>query len=293
MRGLKEAIHQTVQYSKSFDQVPKVDTIHRYLISSQKHSLSSVTKFSPIPTPKEQRALRLKQKISLSKIKKASKIAHLLSKIPTIKLICATGSIAVDNAKSDADLDLFIVTANNTLWLTRPIVFILLKILRLRRTTKLPEHNSKKVKDKVCDNLWLDESALKIPQNKRNLYTAHEVLQAKPLFDRGGYYQKFIHANSWTKKYLANAYSHSCGGGLWSPLRGNPSSLSSRAQPRDPFVILANAGIHLLNKIFFFLQYLYMKPKITNETITLHSAFFHPNSPPFPLSKGELKGVYK
>lgn len=280
MRGLKQAIQQTIQYSQSFGLVPDIQTIHRYLISPSLYSIQTVAKICPIPTIKQQKTIRLKQKISKIKIDKATKIANLLSKIPTIKLICATGSIAIDNAKPDADLDLFIVTANNALWLTRPIVFVLLKTLRLRRTTKLPEHNSKKVKDKVCDNLWIDESALEIPESKRNLYTAHEVLQAKPLFDRGDYYQKFIHANSWTKKYLANAYSHSCGGRNPSSLSSRVSLLSSRAQSRDPFVILANAGIHLLNKIFFFLQYLYMKPKITNETITLHSAFFHPNSPP-------------
>ena len=277
MRGLKEAIHQTVQYSQSFGLVPDTDTIHRYLISPKTYPLQIVTNLTPSLTTNQQKAIHLKQEISKNKIDKATQIANLLSKIPSIKLICATGSIAIDNADKNADLDLFMVTSTDTLWLTRPLVFLILKVLRRRRSAKLTEHNSKKVKDKVCDNLWLDESALKIPQKKRNLYTAHEVLQAKTLFDRGGYYQKFIQANSWTKTYLANAYAaascHPRGGGPWSPLRGDPSPLSFRPKWRNPFVVL--------NKLFFILQYLYMKKKITHETITLHSAFFHPNTPKF------------
>jgi predicted nucleotidyltransferase len=242
--------------------MPSTDTIHRYLISSQKHSFSTVANLSPATTPKQQKVIRLKQAISMEKIEKASKIANLLSKIPTIKLICATGSIAINNADQDADLDLFIVTSKDTLWLTRPLVFFILKALRLRRSAKLPEHNSKRVKDKVCDNLWLDESALKILESKRNLYTAHEVLQAKPLFDRGGLYQQFIHQNSWTKTYLANAYA--------AVSRQRSAVRSMNAESRM---------LKALNFIFYKIQYLYMKKKITNETITLHSAFFHPNLP--------------
>src|SRR3989344_7290328 len=133
MRGLKEAIQQTVQYSQSFGIFPSAETVHRYLISPNICSLRSVAKLSPTLTPKQRKTIHLKQKISENKIDKATRIAILLSKIPTINLICATGSIAINNATKDADLDLFIVTTKDTLWLTRPFVFLLLKILRLRR----------------------------------------------------------------------------------------------------------------------------------------------------------------
>ena len=92
-----------------------------------------------------------------------------------------------------------VVTSADTLWLTRPLVILFLKALGLRRPTSLPEHQSPRVSDKVCDNLWLDETALALPEVKRNLYTAHEVLQARPLFDRGNTHAKFILANPWTK----------------------------------------------------------------------------------------------
>jgi len=275
MRGLKQAIQQTVQYSKSFGLVPDARTIHRYLISPSLHTFQSVFKFCPTPTTNQQKTIGLKQKISKNKINKAIKVANLLSIIPTIKLICATGSIAIDNADQDADLDLFIVTSNNTLWLTRPLVFVVLKTLHLRRSSGLLEHNSLRVKDKVCDNLWLDESALIIPKSKRNLYIAHEVLQAKPLFDRGGYYQRFIHANSWTKKYLANAYKF-CASMSSSPKLGEDTPL---LRGGEVFTQIFNFQFSIFNYCFFLLQYSYMKPKITNETITPHSAFFHPNTP--------------
>jgi hypothetical protein len=104
------------------------------------------------------------------------------------------------------------------------------------------------------------------------LYTAHEVLQAKPIFDRGDIYAKFILANSWTSRYLANAYksASSSVSSSKSPPPPQQPTLSFRAKSRNLF-------LKFLNSFAFHLQYHYMKSKITHETITLHSAYFHPN----------------
>ena len=169
-----------------------------------------------------------------------------------------------------------VVTSADTLWLTRPLVIFFLKALGLRRPTSLPEHQSPRVSDKVCDNLWLDAAALALPKNKRNLYTAHEVLQAKPLFDRGNTHAKFLSANPWTKNYLANAYvavQSGAGQDKKSPAR---TPRYSRGELRTIFA-WPNRLTTALNTLAFKLQYHYMKRKITRETITLHAAYFHPN----------------
>lgn len=259
--SLRLAVEKTLAYSRHFGLPLSPEKLHLWLISSRPVSSSRLRPFLPKLTTPNRQLIEERFHHSQKKLLTARRIARLLGLFPTVKLICATGSLAVDNAKHYDDLDIMIVTSTATLWLTRPLVILFLKALRLRRPTSLPEHESPRVSDKVCDNLWLDETALALPENKRNLYTAHEVLQAKPLFDRGNSHAKFISANSWTSKFLANAYA----------AKVTPRTVAPKVTPPRW------DAIGWLNSLAFHLQYHYMKPKITRETITLHSAYFHPN----------------
>jgi len=192
-----------------------------------------------------------REKISQKKITISQTTFRFLSKIPTIVAVFLTGSVAVGNAKQSADIDLMIITKQNTLWLTRATVFFFLKILKLIRS-------SEKFTDKICPNIFLSENNLKVL--KKNLYTAHEILQARCIFDRGGIAQKWLAENGWTKNYLPN---------ISQKLKGK--------SPRLNLKVKSNILVFLLNYLAFVLQYLYMKPKVTNEKIDLHYAFFHPN----------------
>jgi hypothetical protein len=136
---------------------------------------------------------RRRLEISRQKWLKAKKFVRILSLIPWIKLVCVTGALAMNNAEPADDIDLMIVTSANRLWLTRLLVLIF-GFPWLRR--------GRKINDRLCFNLWLDETAL--PLKERNLYTAHELCQAKPIFDRDNTYQKFIQANLWYKRFLPN-----------------------------------------------------------------------------------------
>ena len=266
MTSLRSAVAKTLAYSRHFGLPLTPEKLHHWLISDKPIGPEPIKKYFPVLTSAEKKTITERLRVSQKKHAAALRVAGLLSFFPTIKMICSTGSLAVDNAQDNDDLDFFIVTSANTLWLTRPLVIFLLKALGLRRPTSLPEHRSPVVSDKVCDNLWLDETALALPKNKLNLYTAHEVLQARPLFDRGNTYTKFIRANSWTSGYLANAYAFA-------------KSRLSDSSSEEMTPSLSWGIVQKLNSLAFKLQYQYMKRKITRETITLHSAYFHPNNP--------------
>jgi hypothetical protein len=165
---------------------------------------------------------RSREKNSQKLFDQAAAAAAILRKIPTIEAIFLTGSAAAKNAGKNADADLMIVTSPNTLWLTRLGVFLWLRLTR-------------KLKNPLCPNIFLDTNHLAIKE--RNLFTAHEVLQVKCLYDRGRITEKWLAANRWTKDYL--------------PL---------------PFELLA-----------FLAQYFYQKPKQTNEKLGWGYAFFHPD----------------
>jgi len=147
----------------------------------------------------------------------------ILSFFPQIKLVGLSGSISMMNAKKDDDIDLFIITAKNRLFTGRLIALFLAEVFSLRRKAQhrvfesasprqggVPKPLTQKqvsslTKDKVCLNLFFDESDLVVPKFKRSEYVAHEVLQMKPIVNKDNIYERFLKANSWVFKIFPNA----------------------------------------------------------------------------------------
>ncbi len=192
---------------------------------------------------------KLREKYSKEKMKIAERAANHLKKIPTVKMVGVTGSLAMMNAKDESDIDLMVVTSRNCLWMTRLASIILLKLygMKLRKASVRDE------KDMVCLNIWMDEKDLKI--NKRNAYTAHEIAQIVPLINKKKTYESLLWENGWILKFWPNAV----GIQKLKEKLGNTKS--------KPFIF---------EKLAFKVQYLFMKNKITRETVTPTRAFFHP-----------------
>jgi len=133
----------------------------------------------------------------------ARRAAAALSRIPTINLIGVTGGLAMNNAGRKDDIDLFFVVAGGTLWVTRLMATLLMDVFGLRRRP-----GDRNITDKVCLNMFMTEGALALPQKERDVFTAHEVLQMQPIFDREKTYRRFLQANTWVRKYLPNAWQY-------------------------------------------------------------------------------------
>ena len=274
-------VKKTVSYAGFFNSRLTLKQLHLWLISPNKHSFKEVANFvSKHPAFQKQLISKHDPKKTMlvnQKINQIKKLILVFKFIPSIKLVALTGSLSINNPKKQDDIDLMIVTSPHTLWLTRPLVILFTSLLSSRRKPK-----TKTTNNQICINLWLDQTSLTVPKNKQNLYTAHEVLQVKPLFDRGGVYQQFIKANSWTKKHLATAYATILtkrGPTLTGAPPDNGGAGPLAIGPKEGrYPQILRGGTRQLNLLFFHLQHLYMKPKITNEYITPHAAYFHPRS---------------
>lgn len=196
--------------------------------------------------------------ISKRKLFIAKRVASLLGHIPTIKLIGVSGSVAMSNASKEDDIDLFIITAAHTVWLTRFLTTFLVELFSKRR-----HPNDTVVADKICLNMFVDENYLGILEEKQNFYTAHEVCQLKLLYEKDNTYQKFLTANRWVRKYLPN--------GIMIKDKGLRIKEKSR---KISFII------HHLSFIIEFLakhlQLWYMRKRLTTEVISDHYLAFHP-----------------
>lgn len=248
-------IVQTLQYFDKYD-YPLTRQELIYWQSTQKPNPKLVkyeTKQGYYFLPGREKLVVLRQEreqISKKKWEKARKVGEILSRFPFIQAVFITGSLAMNNAKEEDDIDLMLVTRANALWIARFFVVTYLKIFGYRRDVLVSEHFA----DKVCDNLWLDENNLKIAQH--TLYMAHEVAQAKVLWDKSNLAKEFCICNVWLKQFLPNI---SMDEGVVKRRR-----VSTMWQP--------------LNLLFFFLQYVLMKPRLTTERVAYGYAFFHPQS---------------
>lgn len=195
------------------------------------------------------------------KMRIAKRAAYYLSYIPTIKLIGLSGGVAMGKASRGDDIDFFIIAKKNTLFMTRIWIQAILEILNLRR-----ERGATEASDKICANLYIDETKIAWPEKNRDVYTAHEIIQMKPLFERDATYKDFIKQNGWVTDFFPNAFEtipHVIG----SSWKRNYKSLG---------MISAIVMLKPFEKIVTFLQKRHMKPYQTSEIVTEHYLAFHP-----------------
>lgn len=258
----------SILYHDKFDYPLTVDELKRwrlgnYLIINSRKEIERKGNFIFLKGRKEIITKRLlKEKITNNKIRLAKRAVKALARIPTILMLGLTGSLAMGNADSGSDIDLLIITRKGTLWTTRALAYAVLAFYGLK--TRRP--NDKIQKDKLCLNMWLDESATS--WKKRNLFTAHEIAQIKPLLNKNKTYEKFLDKNRWIKGYWPNA------------IRQVNTTYNIQQREGSAAYVLLCSMFFVVCSIFepfaFSLQYLYMKPKITREQIHRNRAIFHP-----------------
>lgn len=191
------------------------------------------------------------------KLQLAKSAAQALSVIPSIYFIGVSGGAAVGNVTEQDDIDFFILTKKDTLFTTRLWILLLLEWLGLRR-----KWNVTQAANKICVNLLVDETQLTWPMDKRDVYTAHEIVQLKPLFERKGMYRKFLQANDWIKHYMPN----------WRPGEQLIPTHTDRLMHTLSTMIM-NSFVERLLRVA---QKQYMKKHQTTERVEKRLLAFHP-----------------
>ena len=136
-----------------------------------------------------------RQKISDQKWKKARKIVKWFELIPYLKAVFISGSLALDNAKEQSDIDLLIITKHKRIWTVRFLVTLFAHIMGKRR-------HGKKTADRICLNHYITDESLKI--GFPSLYNAQTYAHLVPIIEnKKGIYKEFQKANNWINDYIA------------------------------------------------------------------------------------------
>lgn len=147
--------------------------------------------------------MRTERKLfSAAKLESASRFASALTRlVPWIEMVAVTGSVAYGSARKWDDIDLFMVTKRDRLWLSLSLALILVrlgKLLRIRDTDLLPFCLSY-----AHDDLgFLQESS----KSKYSPLFARELLKAQPLVGIHRYKQ-ILEGNEWVRLVHKTAYS--------------------------------------------------------------------------------------
>jgi len=129
--------------------------------------------------------------MAVKQLKQAMRVARVLSWFPYVRGVGISGSLSKNFAYKGSDLDFFIITAANRLWIARTLHHLFIKPfawLGLRRL--------------CCLNYYIDEHMLEVGEH--NIFTAVEVVTLLPAQGKQ-IFNSFASANKWIYSYLPNA----------------------------------------------------------------------------------------
>jgi len=193
-----------------------------------------------------------------AKMRHAHFAARLFALVPTVLGVFITGGLAVGNVQKDDDIDFLIVTKQGWVWTTRFMLVVMSKLIG-KYTHKRERREDATFADANtwCLNMWLDETALAVPLTQRNVYTAHEVIQALPLVNREKIAERFLWANRWA--------------GGWVKIKSDAK-----------FIDVKKTSITMIEKVFYAMQTYRM-----TKRQSIYSAIFHPGD-----TGGEVNKIY-
>ena len=124
--------------------------------------------------------------------KRAMRIAHkkakFISKFPYVEAVGISGSLSKGYYDLESDIDFFVITKPNKLWICRTILMLYKKIFLL---------NSKK---NFCVNYFISSNQMEIEE--KNRFTATELKTLIPMQGKVTF-EEFYQSNSWLKTYFS------------------------------------------------------------------------------------------
>jgi predicted nucleotidyltransferase len=118
----------------------------------------------------------------------ARRAAKILSCFPFVRSIAVSGSLSKHFAEENSDIDFFIITTANRLWIARTCMHLLKKLSFI-----VGKQNW------LCMNYYVDETEMEIVE--KNAFTAMEIVTLIPMHGMNCF-QKFMEANSWVNNFF-------------------------------------------------------------------------------------------
>lgn len=143
------------------------------------------------------------------RMKDAHKYSAIVAAFPYVRGVFISGSLSKHVMKPDSDIDFFIITEPDRLWICRAFLTLYKKLI-----LKNSHRN-------FCLNYFIDSKNLEIPD--KNIFTATEIAFLLPMYNFP-LYQEFMDKNDWIHDEFPNFIRHTSDLGI------KPSALKSRME---------------------------------------------------------------
>ena len=152
-------------------------------------------------------------RLAEGKFRRAVRFARLARLLPSVRLVAVGNSLAWSSAEGDSDIDMFVVAAPGTVWLTRFVLGSALALTGLRPTPTVQ-------KDRICLSFLVSQDSLDLSglrTGKDDVYLTYWLAGLVPLYDAGGVMSGLWAANWRLRSALPSAGSRAAwlGGVGW------------------------------------------------------------------------------
>ena len=182
---------------------------------------------------------------------------RLIKSFPFVRGLAVSGSLSKNVMYDDGDIDYFVITSSERLWICRTLLILFKKVFLL---------NSKKY---FCVNYFVDENNLEILD--KNIFTAIELTYLIPIYNQS-LIDKLKEANRWRESYFPN-FNH--------PIKLDVKEGNSRLKKAIEFILNGSFG----NKVDIFFM------KLTFER--WNKKFKHFDAEKFELTMRSNRGISK
>ena len=126
------------------------------------------------------------------RMEEAFKSGKIIATFPFVKCVCISGSLSKGYADKDSDIDFFIVTQHERLWICRTMLHLFKKFTFLVNK----QHS-------FCMNYFIDENKLLLEE--QNIFTATELTTLIPVYNIPTYNQLMHENKCWVTEFFKNA----------------------------------------------------------------------------------------
>lgn len=136
------------------------------------------------------------------------RLVAMVSRMPFVRMVAVSGSLAHLNAEGSADLDLFVITAPHRVWSVTLSVLLIARLLGWRR--------------RMCLNYVISEAALAVAP--ADLFSANQIIHLRPVSGHD-VFAAFLAANPFVRAFYPNFQPSACGR---QPSAGGPRQVLER-----------------------------------------------------------------
>jgi hypothetical protein len=133
------------------------------------------------------RTRHLREDVSRRLLARLSGPLRLVTRIPFVRMVALSGSLAHLNADDSADLDLFVITAPGRVWTVTVTTLVIARLLGWRR--------------QVCLNYVISERELRV--SPADLFAANQIVHLRPVIGEDVFAQ-FLDANRFVARFYPN-----------------------------------------------------------------------------------------